>query len=131
MAWDSSRPVPVRRLVREWLIYAGIASVGFVIYYKVEGKPIKPSLFFGLASSGPMYILFGVVMAKFGYQRKTMKEIRANRPAPGTPRVPRASSRSGSAAVVQAPGPRPKPPPTRRTSTGPSQHRKSTKPKRR
>ena len=131
MAWDSSRPVPLRRLVREWLIYAGIASVGFVIFYKVENREIKPSLFLGLASSGPMYILFGAVMAKFGYQRKTMKEIRANRPAPGTPRVPRTSSRSTGATVAQAAGPRPKPPPTRRTSTGPSQHRKSTKPKRR
>jgi len=126
MAWDSTRTVPWRRLVREWLIYVAIASAGFVVYYVARGKAIQVNIFIGLISSGPMYLLFGAVMAKFGYQRKTMKELRASRPAPGTPRATR-----GAAAEPAVAGPRPKPPPTKRTTTGPSQHRKSTKPKRR
>lgn len=121
MAWDSSRPVPWRRLTREWLIYVGIASVGFVIYYLARGKKIDIALFAGLLSSGPMYLLFGALMAKFGYQRKTMKELRTERPAP----------RSRTASATATTGVRSKPVPTKRTSTGPSQHRKSNKPKRR
>ena len=124
MAWDSTRKVPWRRLVREWLIYAAIASGGFVVYYLVQDKPIKLGLFAGLLSSGPMYLVFGAVLAKFGYQRKTMKELRAERPVPA---AARASSSGGSANSV-----RNRPAPTKRTSTGPSQHRKSSnKPKRR
>src|SRR6478672_479134 len=92
MAWDSSRPVPWRRLIREWLIYVGIATVAFVIYYVARGKKVELGLFAGLLSSGPMYLLFGGVLAKFGYQRKTMKELRAERP------LATASRSSGSSA---------------------------------
>ena len=122
MAWDRSRPVPWRRLIREWLIYVGIASAGLVIYYVAKGKKLDIALFAGLLSSGPMYLLFGAVMAKFGYQRKTMKDLRTQRAAPAPART---MSAAGSSGV------RNRPAPTKRTSTGPSQHRKGSKPKRR
>jgi hypothetical protein len=129
MAWDSSRPVPWRRLIREWLIYVGIAGVAFVVYYLARGKKVEVGLFAGLLSSGPMYLLFGGVLAKFGYQRKTMKDLRAERPM--------ATARSGSsggtrgASAASTTGVRSRPAPTKRTSTGPSQYRKNNKPKRR
>ena len=34
MAWDSSRPVPYRRLTKEWLIYAAIMLVVFVALFR-------------------------------------------------------------------------------------------------
>lgn len=121
MAWDSSRTVPWRRLVREWLIYLAIVSAAITIYFLATDRPIDVGLFSGLLVSGPMYLLFGALLAKFGYQRKTFKDLRAGRPAASAPEPPKAGSSST----------RVRPAPTRRTSTGPSQHRKSTKPKRR
>ena len=126
MAWDSSRPVPWRRLIREWLIYVAIAGVAFVVYYLARGKKVEIGLFAGLLSSGPMYLLFGGVLAKFGYQRKTMKELRAQRPVAAAARSGSTSSGSGGTGGVRA-----RPAPTKRTSTGPSQYRKNNKPKRR
>lgn len=120
MAWDSTRKVPWRRLIREWLIYVGIAGAGFVIYYLAKGKRLEVGLFAGLLSSGPMYLLFGGVLAKFGYQRKTMKDLRADKAAQPVVATARASS-----------GTRDRPAPTKRTTTGPSQYHKNSKPKRR
>jgi hypothetical protein len=124
MAWDSARPLPLRRMVREWLIYVGIASAALVIYYVVQGKDIDITLFAGLLASGPMYLIFGSVLAKFGYQRKTLKDLRADREMVGAARTSASSTTASSSGA----GIRSKPAPTRRTSTGPSQHRK---PKRR
>ncbi|MCU1365203.1 MAG: hypothetical protein JWL72_3451 [Ilumatobacteraceae bacterium] len=124
MAWDSTRKVPWKRLTREWLLYVGLATVAYVIYYKmIQHKSIQVGLFAGLLSSGPMYLLFGAVLCKFGYQRKTMKDLRTEREA----RPATATARSGPGGAA---GVRNRPAPTKRTSTGPSQYHKS-KPKRR
>ena len=126
MAWDSSRKVPLKRLVREWLIYVGIASVAIVAFYVATNRKIDIGLFAGLLASGPMYLLFGSVLAKFGYQRKTMKDLRAEREAAP---LARSGGRGQSAVDTSV---RTRPAPTKRTSTGPSQHRRGTnKPKRR
>jgi hypothetical protein len=130
MAWDSSRPVPWRRLIREWLIYVGIAGVALVVYYLARGKKLEVRLFAGLLSSGPMYLLFGGVLAKFGYQRKTMKDLRAERPLAAA-RSGAGSSGARGAGGASTTGSRSRPAPTKRTSTGPSQYRKNNKPKRR
>ena len=124
MAWDSSRTVPWRRLVREWLVYVVFAAVAISIYFVATDKKIEIGLFAGLLSSGPMYVAFGAILAKFGYQRKTFKELKQERPVAAAAR----SSRSGS---TTAPPARARPAPTKRTSTGPSQYRKNNKPKRR
>jgi hypothetical protein len=55
------------------------------------------------------------VLAKFGYQRKTLAEMRTPRASPG-----------GSSAGAEPAG-RAKPAPTRRTSTGPSNRPRSKK----
>ena len=40
--------------------------------------------YLGLLASLPLYLAFGAVLAKFGYSRKTLRELRAEREAAGT-----------------------------------------------
>ncbi len=126
MAWDSSRTVPWRRLVREWLIYVVIAAAAITIYYRVTDRRIDVGLFSGLLVSGPMYLIVGAILAKFGHRRKTLKELRADRPASAT-----GTAAAGAASSTDPQGAKARPAPTKRTSTGPSQHRPTNKPKRR
>ena len=104
MAWDSSRPVPWLRLVREWLVYAAIMAVVFGVFY---GDNLVGALV-GLLISGPLYLALGAVLAKAGYKRKTIKEMRAERLG-GT---------AGSTSHAATSGPRQRPAPTRRTTGG-------------
>lgn len=111
MGWDSSRPVPWDRMIREWLIYVAIMLVILLIFFRSTSLI---GVIAGLLVSGPMYLGFGWVLAKFGYQRKTMAELRAER-------GDRRSSRSASSTATDDSdnsGPRPKPAPTRRTGGG-------------
>ncbi|MDA3031409.1 MAG: hypothetical protein O3B90_03675 [Actinomycetota bacterium] len=80
MAWDNSRPVPWKRLTREWVVYAGIMSVVFLFLFN-DGNPVGAVA--GVLVSGPMYLGLGWVLAKFGYQRKTMKELRTSQGSAG------------------------------------------------
>lgn len=107
MAWDPSRPVPWQRLTREWLLYVGLMGVIFLVFF----RPDSPTgVVAGLLVSGPMYLAFGYVLAKFGYQRKTFKQLRAEGSTGGP--------RSRSSRDDDEWAPRPKPPPTRRTGGG-------------
>lgn len=83
MAWEMSRPVPWQRLMREWVIYAAIMGVVFLLIFN-DGNTIGALA--GVLVSGPLYLGFGWFLAKFGYQRKTLKELR----------TPQASSAKGS-----------------------------------
>jgi hypothetical protein len=114
VAWDSTRPVPWQRLVRDWLIYVSIMAALFLVIYRDE---LSAGPFVGLAISGPVFVAIGAVLAKFGYQRKTLSDLKRDT------QVKRASE-------AQAAGhaPRNRPAPTRRTSTGPS-NRPRSKPK--
>lgn len=121
MAWDSTRPVPWQRLVREWLVY--VAVMVAVMLILLRDRPLAGAMI-GLAASGPLYLGIGFVLAKFGYQRKSLRELRneaatggsdrRSRRATGRPDDDRADGEGG------VPGPRPKPAPTSRTgaSTG-------------
>lgn len=102
MAWDSSREVPWRRLVREWLLYVAIMAVVLVVV--VDGDD-RIGAVAGLLVSGPLYLAFGAVLAKFGYSRERLK--RASRREP---------------AAEPAPTTRPRPAPTRRTGGGRPRH---------
>lgn len=108
MAWDSTRPVPWQRLVREWLIYVVIMAGLFAVLFR-DSNLI--GIIAGLLVSGPLYLGFGFVLAKFGYQRKSWKELRSEAPARGG----RSRRSDDSKADV---GPRPKPAPTSRTGGG-------------
>jgi hypothetical protein len=110
MAWDSSRPVPWRRLIREWLIYVAILAVVFAIFFRDRGLL---GVFAGLLASGPIYLALGAVMAKFGYERKTLRQARQQTRAVGAGADASAGDRARTA-------PRPKPAPTRRTGGGSS-----------
>ncbi|MGI9643856.1 MAG: hypothetical protein ACR2O6_00940 [Ilumatobacteraceae bacterium] len=105
MAWDSSRPVPWQRLMREWVIYALIMSAIFFVLFR-DGSLIGAIA--GILISGPLYLLFGYALAKFGYQRKTMTQLRAERESP-----PKSADEP-----TDAPATRSRPAPTKRTSQG-------------
>ena len=119
MAWDSTRPVPWKRLLREWLLYGGLMAV-VVFFFLRDDLSIGP--FLGLAASAPLYLVIGGVLAKFGYQRKTLKDLRAETAAK---EAARATARSGTAGGSN----RSRPAPTRRTSTGPSNRPNRSRPK--
>jgi hypothetical protein len=118
MAWDASRPVPWARLSREWLLYAVVMIAAFALFLRdsVTGASVL-----GLAASYPMYLGFGGVLAKFGYQRKTFRDLRRETAAKSSS----SSSSSGSSSSTRTPPARSRPAPTKRTTTGPSQHRSS------
>lgn len=107
MAWDANRPVPYRRLAKEWLIYATIMVILFATLFRDSTN--LGGVLIGLGVSFPLWIGFSYVLAKFGYQRKSLAELRTARAA-ATPK---------NAVETAAPS-RPKPAPTKRTSTGPN-----------
>ena len=112
MAWDSSRPVPWQRLIREWLVYAAIMSAVFVIFFRNSNVV---GAIAGVLISGPLYLAFGAVMAKFGYQRTRLKDVRSAKAT----EVDRSSSEPDA--------PRPKPAPTSRTAGGGNRPKSSNK----
>ena len=105
MAWDASRPVPWRRMVNEWLIYVGIMFVALVLFFN-DSSLI--GVIAGLLVSGPLYLAFGYALAKLGYRRKSLKELRAET----------ASKDERKATEAAVAGPKPKAAPTSRTGGG-------------
>ena len=124
MAWDSTRTVNWRRLTREWVVYAVVMAAVFVILLRDN---VTAGSVAGLAASFPMYLIFGAVLAKMGYQRKTLSDLRRETPA-RTSRSSRQSSSSTNASTSQPN--RSRPAPTSRTTTGPSQFRSNKRTKR-
>ena len=116
MAWDANRPVPWRRLLREATIFLVVGALALVI---LVDHP-KPSTFVGLVMGMFFYVVFVAVLSKFGYQRESIRVARDRRRA------------TVAAPAADTPAARPRPAPTRRTSTGPSQRpNRSTKKRRR
>jgi len=109
--------VPWQRLVREWLIYVGIMVAVLVVFFRDSGIV---GAIAGLLVSGPLYLLFGFVMAKLGYQRRSLREM-------GTPRAK--SSNDADTSGESSSAERGRPAPTRRTSGG--GNRPKSKPRRR
>jgi hypothetical protein len=99
VGWDAGRPVPWNKLLKEWLIYSAILAVVFALVFRGDAFSIVA----GLLISGPIYLAFGYVLAKFGYHRKTLAEMR----------TPRATTTTNSEPEARRP-----PAPTRRTSGG-------------
>lgn len=112
MAWDSTRPVPWQRLVREWLLYVGVMTALLLVVLR-DSSLI--GVIAGLLISGPLYLAFGYVMAKFGYQRKTYRQLRSEAPVRG-------SKRTRTKAEPDVSKPRPKPAPTSRTGGAPARN---------
>jgi hypothetical protein len=118
MAWDRTRPVPWERLVRDWVLYIGVMTVIFLVAFRDR---ISAGLVAGLLVSGPLFVAIGAVLAKLGYQRKSLRELRAQS-------AERAAAAASVPSVARS-GPRGRPAPTKRTSTGPT-HRPTPKRKR-
>lgn len=96
--------MPWRRLVREWCIYAALMVVVFLVITRESSVGIV----LGLVASLPLYLALGYVLAKFGYTRKSLRELRdASR-----------SDARDSVPVESAPSVRARPAPTRRTNAG-------------
>jgi len=121
MAWDSSRPVPWRRLIKDWLVYVAIMTVVLGVIYRDR---LSAGLFAGVFASGPIFVLMGALLAKLGYQRKTLRQLRVETDA----KVAENTARSlGTTSGAGATGRRPRPAPTKRTAGGggrPAQHKK-------
>lgn len=105
MKWESSRKVPWRRLVKEYLVYIGIIALIFLAAFR--DRPLQDPII-GLVVSMPVYLMIGYVMAKCGFEKKSMSQIRTER----------AATRRGAAPANPL---RPRPAATRRTgAAGPS-----------
>ena len=125
MGWDSSRPVPWNRLIREWLVYAAIMSAVFLIFFRDDSVL---GAIAGVLISGPLYLAFGSVMAKFGYSRTRLKGLRsAGKPENSEPTSTTSSDSSASASGAT---PRPRPAPTSRTAGGGNRPKSTTRRKR-
>jgi hypothetical protein len=101
MPWDSSRVVPWRRLLRD----AALFGAAMVPVFGFVAKP-DAGAYVGLALGLVFYVLLMALLAKFGYSRKTLADMRAERQA------------AAASAPTAAPAPRGKPAPTRRTGGG-------------
>ena len=103
MAWDSTRPVPWQRFLKEGLYFAiGMSAV----MYLLAGQRDAAS-FAGIFIGASMYVLVAAFLAKFGYVRKTLADMRAEAAA----RPPRQVGKGGTS----TPPGRPRPAPTSRT----------------
>jgi hypothetical protein len=107
MAWDSSRPVPWKRLMIEWAVIGVVVAA--VAWFVTDNR--KPASYVAIALAGGVYVLFGALLAKLGYARKTLKQMRAEAAATPPRKVGAAST---------SPTGRAKPAPTKRTSSGSS-----------
>ena len=103
MPWDSSRVVPWRRLIRE----AALFGAAMVLLFGLVAKP-DPGAYVGLALGLVMYVGLMAALAKYGYSRKTLADMRAEREALA----------ASTAARSPADTPRGKPAPTKRTGGG-------------
>jgi hypothetical protein len=107
MRWDATKPVPWKRLWTEWAVIGVI--VALVAYFISHNH--KVGSYVGIVLAGLVYVVFGAVLAKFGYARKTFRQLRAEAAAAPPRQVGR---------TVAGPTARPRPAPTKRTSNGPT-----------
>jgi hypothetical protein len=107
MRWDATRPVPWKRLWTEWAVIGAI--VALIAYFVTHNH--KLGSYIGIVLAGLIYVAFGALLAKFGYARKTLRQLRVEAATAPPRRVGR---------TVSSPSARPKPAPTKRTSSGPS-----------
>lgn len=111
MGWDAGRRVPWRRMAIEWCVVSIAMLVIAVGFSDSPLGEVIPAIVLGAA----VYFAVGYVSAKLGYQRASLRQLRAQRAAA------QAAGRSPSAS---RPAPRPRPAPTKRTGGGTPRSRK-------
>ena len=123
MAWDSTRPIPWKRLGL-WLgVYAAL-MIGLTLFTNSNGVG---SVLPGVGAGVVLAAVVLVTLTKLGWKlpmlmsRDETAKVRAERIAA---RTAARNERKGiaPASVTAGAGPRPRPAPTSRTTTGPSQH---------
>lgn len=119
--------MPWQRLIREWLIYVAVMAVVLLVIFRSSNVI---GAFAGLLVSGPLYLLMGFVLAKFGYQRKSLKEMRTTQAEPrSSKKKKKKKSESDDDASADSTSAKSRPAPTKRTSGG--GNRPKSKPRRR
>jgi hypothetical protein len=103
--------------VREATIFIVIGALVITI---LADTP-KPGDYIGLLLGMMFYVAFVALLSKFGYERQSYRQARDRRRAT-----------AAQATAASAPATKPRPAPTKRTTTGPSQRpNRSTKKRRR
>jgi hypothetical protein len=110
--------------MRDWVVYAAIATVVFLLFFRDNAV----GAIAGVLISGPLYLAFGAVMAKFGYTRKSFSELREEGRATAEAKADAKGSRRSDGRDA-ADATRPRPAPTKRTGGG-NRQRPSSKRKR-
>ena len=133
MAWDSSRPVPWKRLFTFVGIYSLIVFGLFAILKPDQMLRSLPGLVFGALVA----LLVMAVLTKFGWQPTMLKsraQMAEQREQQQAEREARKRSRTSSATTASASSggddegaPRPKPAPTKRTTPGPTNNPRRTR----
>lgn len=106
MAWNAANPVPWKRLSIEWLVIGTV--VALISLITTDNREL--SSYLTIVFGGVIYVAFGALLAKFGYQRKTLKQIRNEAAAQPARQVGRSSAPTQTG--------RQKPAPTSRTGGG-------------
>ncbi len=117
MAWDSKRPVPWKKLLR--LIGLFVVLFNVLLYFTAKGKYSLGT--FGVSLfSATLYLLFAVIMAKFGMDPISQRERRIE--AMAAKRADKAAEKAAGPGVSKgkktAVADRPRPPATSRTNAG-------------
>jgi hypothetical protein len=123
MAWDSTRPIPWKRLGL-WLGVYAVLMIGLTL---LTNKDDVGNVLPGIAVGVVLAALVLITLTKFGWKlpmlmsKQESAKVREERIAA---RVAARNARKGvtPAAANTTAGPRPRPAPTSRTTTGPSQH---------
>jgi hypothetical protein len=136
VAWDRDRPVPWKRLFTFVGIYSLIVFGLFAILQPDRMLQSLPGLVFGAGVA----LTIMAVLSKFGWQPtmlKSKEQIAADRAAREEARVAAKAERSSKGGGTKKTGtddgspvataPRPKPAPTRRTSTGSTNYPRRTR----
>jgi hypothetical protein len=116
MAWDSRRPIPWKRVLTPFALYAVVA----VALFSVLGGGFQPGLLVGVVVGGAIYTALTVLMMKFGWNPPIFqsREERAEAAARNAERrAAKQAAKNGGVPAATASG-RAKPPPTRRTNAG-------------
>ncbi len=117
MAWDSKRPVPWKKLLR--LIGLFVVLFNVFLYFTAKGKYSLGTFGVSLFSAA-LYLLFAVIMAKFGMDPITQRERRIE--AMAAKRAEKAAEKAAAPGASKgkktAVADRPRPPATSRTNAG-------------
>jgi len=97
MAWNMANPVPWKRLIREWAVFSTICILGMLAF--TDNRRVET--YIAIVIGGSFYVVTYAVMAKFGFVRKSWKDLRADAAA----RPPRQIGRTATPSTRQRPAP--------------------------